>query len=112
MGITTQADGSLTMNTISFQGAMVADLASVQLNFSQGLGQSSRALITTFTGMGAGGVTTLLNSIFTQNKNLDVQVQSAQSRLDTETKNLKAKFARMESIVGQMRASSAALTGA
>ena len=112
MGITTQADGSLTMNTISFQGAMVTDLASVQLNFSQGLGQSARALITTFTGMGAGGVSTLLNSIITQNKNLDVQVQSAQSRLDTETKNLKAKFARMESIVGQMRASSAALTGA
>ena len=112
MGITSQADGSLTMNTISFQNAMVSDLASVQLNFSQGLGQSARSLITTFTGMGAGGVTTLLNSITIQNKNLDVQVQSAQSRLDTETKNLKAKFARMESLVGQMRASAGALTGA
>ncbi len=112
MGITNQADGSLYMNVIAFQTAMGNDLASVQLNFSQGVGQTARDIITKFTGTGGGGITSILNSIATQNKNLDSQIITGQSRLATETANLKKKFAQMEATVGQMRAAAGALTGA
>ena len=109
MGITSLADGGLYLNTNAFQTAMANDLTSVQLNFSQGVGKSANDLLTNFT-TSSSGLTSILNSITNQNKNLGSQIVAAQSRLDRETDVLKKKFARMEAIVGQMRASAGALS--
>jgi flagellar capping protein FliD len=193
MGISTQADGSLTMNTINFQAAMTNDLAAAvslftfsgtsdnqvvtvrggtgttptgpvsfvitkdaitnlltgtltnskgttgplavtngvltgtgdfvgltlnvtgagtgNLNLTRGGGQSAADLIASFTGV-SGGIASIKNSITLQDKSLDMQITSGQSRLDSETASLKKKFAAMEATVGQMRASAASLSGA
>lgn len=111
LGITSLAEGGLFLNTNTFQTAMANDLTSVQLNFSTGVGKSAKDLISNFTGTN-GGISSILSSITAQNKLLGTQIVTAQSRLDQEKDMLKKKFARMEAIVGQMRASAGSLSGA
>jgi flagellar capping protein FliD len=81
------------------------------LTLSRGAGQGVADLVSKFTAAG-GGISSILNSITLQNKNLDNQIAVGQSRLDTETANLKKKFAQMEATVGQMRSAAGALMGA
>jgi flagellar hook-associated protein 2 len=81
------------------------------LTLSRGAAQAAKDFLASFTGA-TGAFTSSLNTITTQNSALAIQIKQGQARLDLETKNLKAKFAQMESVVGQMKASSASLFGA
>jgi flagellar hook-associated protein 2 len=81
------------------------------LTLSRGAGQAASDLLSSFTST-TGGIATLLNTITTQNTYLTAQIAQGQSRLDTETTALKLKFAKMEAVVGQMKAASGSLTGA
>lgn len=98
-----QGSGTLAGLSLNVMGTGIGTLT-----LSRGVGQAGSDLISSFTAVN-GGINSTLKSITTQNKTLDLQIQSAQSRLDTETKNLKAKFAKMEAVVGQMRAAAGAL---
>jgi flagellar hook-associated protein 2 len=80
------------------------------LTLSRGAGQAASDLLSSFTGT-TGGIATLLNTITTQNANLTSQIAQGKARLDNETAALKLKFAQMEAVVGQMKASAGSLVG-
>lgn len=109
----TGSNGTL-MGTGALEGLAltVTGTGSGTLNLSRGVGQAAKDIIYGFSTFGSGGITSILDSITTQNKNLTTQIATAQSRLDREKEVLKNKFAKMESIVGQMRAAAGALSGA
>ena len=194
IGISSQADGTVYLNTITFQTAVTADLASVQrlftfsgsstspavtfraggittatgmvdvaitkdgngvlwgtlaphggvpsaaiqvvdgvlsgtddytglslavtgtgtstMTLSRGVGQVAKDIIAKITGVGAGGINSILDSVLVQNQGLSDQIATAQTRLNREKEILKKKFAQMESVVAQMRASAGSLSGA
>ena len=56
-------------------------------------------------------IASTLLSIQTQNRNLALQIDSAQSSLDKQKIVLQKQFARMEVIVGQLRAGASSLGG-
>ena len=115
-GVTTApiqvVDGTL-QGTGSYTGLnlMVSGTGSGTVTLMRGSGQAAADLISSFTGV-TGGIKNALNSITLQDKGLDLQIQSAKSRLASDTANLKKQFARMEAIVGQMKAAAGSLTGA
>ena len=78
------------------------------LTLSRGAGQAASDLLSTYTGT-TGGIANLLSTITSQNTNLVTQIAQAQSRLNQETADLKDKFAQMEAIVGQMKATTSSL---
>ena len=81
------------------------------LTLSRGVGQAASDLVSSYTS-GGGSITASLKSIALQNKSLAAQIQRGKTLLDTETAALKKKFADMEAVVGQMRASAGSLLGA
>jgi flagellar hook-associated protein 2 len=89
----------------------VTGTANGTLTLSRGAGQAASDFISSFTGT-TGSIANLLNTITAQNTNLVSQIATGQARLDSETKSLKEKFAQMESIVGQMKATTSSLFGA
>jgi flagellar hook-associated protein 2 len=103
---TLQGTGNYTGLNLAVTGT-----GSGTVTLARGSGQAAADLISSFTGV-SGGINIALKSITVQDANLDLQIQSAQSRLNTETANLKKQFAQMEAVVGQMKAAAGALTGA
>lgn len=89
----------------------VTGTGSGTLTLSRGAGQAASDLMSTYTGS-TGSIANLLNTITSQNTNLVSQIASAQTRLNQETADLKDKFAQMEAIVGQMKATTGSLFGA
>lgn len=104
-------DGILN-GTGSFQGLSlnVTGTGTGTITLTRGVGQAAKDIISTFTGVGAGGIKSILDSILVQNKGLGTQIQAMQTRLDREKEVLKRKFAQMESIVAQMRAGASSLS--
>ncbi|MDP2876441.1 MAG: flagellar filament capping protein FliD [Holophaga sp.] len=88
----------------------VTGTGSGTLTLSRGVGREAADMLSAFVGTG-GSITSILNSITTQNKNLNAQITQGQSRLDQERIVLKKKFANMEAILGRMRASAGSLAG-
>ncbi len=115
-GVTTApiqvVDGAI-QGTGSYLGLnlTVAGTGSGTLTLARGSGQATADLISSFTGV-TGGIKNALSSITLQDKNLDLQLQAAKSRLASDTANLKKQFARMEAIVGSMKAAAGSLSGA
>ncbi|WLT31806.1 flagellar filament capping protein FliD [Geothrix sp. PMB-07] len=105
------SDGTLT-GTGDYAGLVlnVTGTGTGTLNLVRGPGRTAVDLINKFTNTN-GTITTLLNSITTQNAGLAKQIQAAQSLVDSQTTQLKAKFAEMERVVGQMKASAGSLIG-
>lgn len=103
---TLSGTGPLAGLTLSVSGTGTGTLT-----LSRGVGQAASDLLSSFTST-AGGMASLVKTINTQNANLVTQIAQGQTRLDQETANLKDKFAQMEAIVGQMKATSTSLFGA
>jgi flagellar hook-associated protein 2 len=90
----------------------VTDTATGTITLSRGVGQAMKDILSGFTGVGTGGIKSILDAIQIQNKSLGDQIQTAQTRLNQEKENLKKKFAQMESVVAQMRAGASSLASA
>jgi flagellar hook-associated protein 2 len=103
---TLQGTGDYTGLSLSVTG-----IGSGYLTLSRGSGQAASDLISSFTGV-SGGIKNALDNITLQDKNLDQQIATGQARLNTETTNLKKKFADMEAAVGAMKAAAGSLSGA
>lgn len=109
-----QVSNGVLAGTGDFEGLSlgVTGTGTGTLTLSRGAVQAANDALSSFTNSGTSGITTILNNITIQNKNLGSQIQVAQSRLDREKEVLKKKFAQMEATVGQMRASAGSLSGA
>ena len=103
---TLQGTGSYTGLNLTVTGT-----GSGTLTLARGAGQAAADLLSSFTGV-TGGIKNTLSSITLQDKSLDLQIQTAKSRLASDTANLKKQFARMEATVGAMKAAAGSLTGA
>ena len=108
-----QVSGGTLVGTGDLEGLVLAvtDTGSGTLALSRGAGQAGSDLLSKFVGLG-GGITTGLDSIYTQNNNLSTQITQAQSMLNREKEVLKLKFAKMEAAVGAMKAAAGSLSGA
>ena len=104
---TLQGTGDLAGLSLSVIGAGTGSMT-----LTRGVGQAANDLISKFTGLGDGTISSILTSITTQNKTLGSQILSAQALLDREKELLKVKFAKMEAAVSQMRSSAGTLSGA
>jgi flagellar capping protein FliD len=105
------SNGTL-IGTGDFEGLKltVTDTGSGTLTLTRGAGQAVVDLLSKFTGVG-GDITSILKNVTDQNKNLAKQITSGKSMLDREREVLKNKFAKMEAVVGQMKASAGSLSG-
>ena len=63
-----------------------------------------------FTAYGSGSLATALTNIQNQNKTLVQQIAAGQSALDQRKKILQAQFAKMETVIGQLKAAGGSLT--
>lgn len=102
---TLSGTGTLAGLTLSVSGTGTGTLT-----LSRGIGQAAADLLSSFTST-TGGIASLLKTINTQNANLVTQIAQGQTRLDQETASLKDKFAQMEAVVGQMKATTTSLFG-
>lgn len=115
-GVTTDpipVTNGLLVGTGSYAGLnlTINGTGSGTLALSRGAGQAVSDLLYTYTGT-TGNIANLMNTVTAQNTNLVLQISRAQSMLDREAANLKTKFAQMEAVVGQMRATTTSLFGA
>jgi flagellar hook-associated protein 2 len=80
------------------------------LTLSRGVGQAASDLISKFTAYGSGSLATALTNIQNQNKSLVEQIAAGQSALDQRKKILQAQFAKMETVIGQLKAAGGSLS--
>ena len=74
------------------------------LNISRGVGQATQDTIAHLTDFDSGAIAQVLKGITSANKNLNNQINSQQTMLDTMKTSLQKKYSNMESAVTQMQA--------
>ena len=80
-------------------------LGSGTLTLTRGSGQKVQDLVAKFTASGTGDLMKVLANIDTQNRSLDSQISTGQALLDRRQIVLKNQFAKMETVIAQLKAS-------
>lgn len=113
LGITTQKDGTITLDTKKLNAALALDPDAVNQVFSKastGVAATSKSLLAQYTDP-IGGVFTLAQQGYTKSvKDLDGQVLAAQQHAAQYRTLLVAQFSAMESIVSGFKSASQYLT--
>ena len=109
IGIKTQADGTLSFNSSTFEAALAADPVGVQSLLAFTDAKSTITNITASTP--SSPIVSNLHLIEEQNKNLALQINSGLAALARRKKVLDAQFTKMETLIGQMKAAAGQLTG-
>ncbi len=117
LGITTQRDGTLTMDTTQFQNALASDPASVRALFTgTGTAKGIAGLLSDRADSDSQDVTGTIaverDGLSQTIQNLQQQIDDAQSRLNQTQQMLQEKFANMESVVSQLQSTGNALLSA
>lgn len=81
------------------------------LTVSRGVGQAAQDVVSGLTAYGSGMLSTIMNSINSQNYNLTSQITAGQARLDRRKTVLQTQFAQVESTLGQLQAMGQSLSG-
>ena len=113
LGLTTQRDGSVALDTPKLNAALAIDPGAVNGVFSQattGLSAMTKALVTQYTDPISGTLTLRQKGLTGQSKQLDAQALQMQDRVDSFRANLVAQFTAMEKIVSSFKATSSYLT--
>ena len=123
IGVTTGSDGTLSLNTATFQAALAKNPSAVRNLFItsggsngaptiKGPGQTASDLLFSLTSSGSSMLATALKTIQTNNNSLALQISAGQSALARQKDILQRQFSNMEVTVAQMRASAGSLIGA
>jgi flagellar capping protein FliD len=75
------------------------------------VGQAAQDVVSGLTAYGSGMLSTIMNSINSQNYNLTSQITAGQARLDRRKTVLQTQFAQVESTLGQLQAMGQSLSG-
>ena len=113
LGLTTQRDGSVALDTPKLNAALAIDPGAVNGVFSQattGLSAMTKVLVTQYTDPISGTLTLRQKGLTGQSKQLDAQALQMQDRVDSFRANLVAQFTAMEKIVSSFKATSSYLT--
>ncbi len=123
IGVTTGSDGTLSLNTATFQAALAKNPSAVRNLFItsggsngaptiKGPGQLAGDLLFSLTSSGSSMLATALKTIQNTNNSLALQISAGQSALARQKAILQRQFSNMEVTVAQMRASAGSLIGA
>jgi len=114
LGVKTNADGTLSLDTKVFQDALDEDADAVKNVLTNsggtGIGQMLQAKISELTSY-SGTIETTRTSIDEQNRMLATRIEAGQKNLDKRQAALRAQFDKMESTVALLRSASASLSG-
>jgi flagellar hook-associated protein 2 len=112
LGITTQQDGTISLDSAKLATALQDNPSQVALLFGQadtGISALTDNLVSQFTDSVSGSVTQRTKSINDRVKSIDDQKAQMQVRIDSYQKILTAQFAAMEKIVSQYKSLSSYL---
>nr|WP_320132978.1 flagellar filament capping protein FliD [uncultured Holophaga sp.] len=109
LGLSTQTDGTLSLDKTKLQTALTADPNSVSQVFDLA-GQATQSYINDVASPGSGNIARIITSIDYQNLNLAKQIQSMTDRLAAQRTSLESQYARLESVIGQMQAAQSSLS--
>lgn len=104
IGIKTLADGTLSLNSATFQTAVETDPATVRA--LTGFSAAQSTISSVMYSPSDGSIASTLQKIDEQNRNLDIQISAGKAALDHRRKVLKAQFSKMEATIGQMSSTS------
>jgi len=113
LGITTERDGSLKFDSSKLQEAISAEVTSVSkvfASFADATATTSGIInqYTRFNGL----LDTSVNANKTTIDDLNQRIADAEAQIDRQTEQLKAKYARLESLMGKLQNQQASLTSA
>ena len=114
IGVTTQKDGTLTLDAARFQQALAADAPGVQrLVAGAGSGDGIADLLAkqaaVATRSASGIIAVRQDAITTAMTNTQKDIDQAQVRLDATERTLRARFASLESLIAQLQQTGSAL---
>jgi len=109
LGLSTQTDGTLSLDTSKFQTALGNDITSVAQVF-QKAGNTVQDYVNVVTSPGSGNIAQITSSIDFQNLNLARQITTMTAALAKKRTALQDEYARLEATVGQMQSASSSLT--
>jgi flagellar hook-associated protein 2 len=113
IGIKTERDGTLSLNTSRLQSAMAANPLNVNLIFStatEGIGAAAKALSNTYTNGIDGLLVSRQNGLKNNIKSMDTQLASMQLRIDGYKDKLISQFTAMEKVMAQFKSIGTFLT--
>ena len=118
IGITTQKDGTMTVDSTQLAAALQQDPSAVAKLFAgdgtttgvQGVGSQFSKYLDNITNASYGTISTRITSLNDDVSNLDNEIATKQEQIDTYTNHLKEIFANLESMIAQNSAQSNYLT--
>ena len=115
LGITTQKDGTLTLDTAKFQKALEDDPVAVGTLIAgtttqDGIADLLGAKVEAATRAVSGTIATRQDGITTSIRTIQKQIDSALTRLEIKERTLRARFASLEELVGRMQRTGDALS--
>lgn len=117
IGITTQDDGAMTLDSSKLATALQQDPASVAKLFAgdgtaaglQGIGKAMSSYLDGITNSSTGMISTRINNLNQDISNLGQEISDKQEQVTNYTNNLKAQFANLETIIAQSQSESSYL---
>ncbi len=117
IGITTQDDGTMSLDSSKLATALQQDPASVAKLFAgdgtttgvQGIGEAMSSYLDGITNSSTGMISTRINNLNQDISNLDQEISDKQEQVTNYTNNLKAQFANLETIIAQSQSESSYL---
>lgn len=101
LGLKTNRDGTMSLDTATFQNAINTDVVSAS-NLVSAVGTSFQTFVNKAAGFSNGGVASILKDIDSQNQQLRRQISNAVTRMDKHKAMLENQYANMEATVGQL----------
>jgi flagellar hook-associated protein 2 len=114
VGITTQKDGTLSLDATAFQAALAKDPESVSAlvagtSSTDGIADILSSRLDTMTKGVTGTIAAREDGLTSQMKAIDQQIDSMQTRLDTTEATLRDKFTNLELLVSRIQSTGNAL---
>jgi flagellar hook-associated protein 2 len=113
LGITTQRDGTLKLDSRKLQEAIASEVTSVSsvLSVFADATATTSGIINQFTKFN-GLIDLSINANKTTIDDLNQRIADAEAQIDRQTEQLKARYARLESLMGRLQNQQASLTSA
>ena len=109
IGITTQDDGTMTLDSTKLAGALQQDPAAVAKLFAgdgttggvQGVGEAMSSFLSGITDHTTGTIASRISNLNQDVSNLDQEISNKQEQVDNYTTHLKAQFANLEALIAR-----------
>jgi len=108
LGMSTNRDGTLSLDTTKLEEALRGDPGMVGRVFDKA-SSDTKDLIDRLTTAGGGTLTAIISGIDSTNALLSKQIDSIQAKIDRRQEVLKAQFAKLEGLIGQMQSAGQSL---